>query len=383
MISTSEMPPHEFPPEATSERSESSRKKPNGEAPKGHAASPYPVTWVSDAVLKLDAQPVLKGLIERGSFVMIYGPSGSGKSFFTADIAQHIATGESWRGRKCPQGLVVYVASEAGASILKRFIGWRDRRACSIARLPLAVLTRGPNLLDDLEVARLCDQLAALQDEAKMPLALTTFDTLSRSIPGGDENSAEDMTMVIRAADILRDRFNSATGYVHHSGKDPDKGARGHSALFAASDLVLRIMDGVATVDKVRDGVAGERFAFTLEPIELGLDADGDPVMTCLLNAADSSSSKPKSRAPISGKNQKVLIGPLRELVAEAGQSMPGTSAIPQGVRAVSFEALVQRALPKFPGTDEWRAKQRITEAVMGMQANGHIGVHGDWLWLI
>lgn len=184
----------------------------------------FPVTWVSDAVLTLDSRPVLKGLIEQGAFVVIYGPSGSGKSFFTADIAQHIATGAAWRGRKSQKALVVYVASEAGSSILKRFVGWRDKRLGETAeRIPLAIITRGPNLLRIADQEKLCEQLAALQQEAGLPIGLVVFDTLSRSMPGGDENSAEDMTMAVNAADYLREKFNVATAYVHHSGKDPDK----------------------------------------------------------------------------------------------------------------------------------------------------------------
>jgi putative DNA primase/helicase len=210
---------------------------------------------------------------------------------------------------------------------------------------------------------------------------MVIFDTLSRSIPGGDENKAEDMTMTVKAADYLRDRFGAATVYVHHSGKDPEKGARGHSALFAAADLVLRVMDGAATVDKVRDGVGGERFPFTLEPIELGLDADGDPVMTCLLNPSDDGSVR--SRPEPKGKNQLVVYGPLKQLITESGRPMPGTSAIPKGARAVTIQDLIQRATPKFAGQPEWRAKQRITEAVMSLQAAGYVGVHNDFIWLI
>ena len=343
----------------------------------------FPVTWVADAELKLDAPPVLKGLIEQGAFVVIYGPSGSGKSFFTADIAQHIAIGNTWRGRKCPPGLVVYVASEAGSSILKRFIGWRDNRLGDpFARIPLAVLTRGPNLLASVEIEKLCEQLSKLQAEAGLPLSLVIFDTLSRSIPGGDENKAEDMTMAVRAADILRDQFKAATAYVHHSGKDPDKGARGHSALFAAADLVLRVMDGCATVEKVRDGVAGERFPFTLEPIELGTDSDGDPVMTCLLNASDTVVMS-KERQP-TGRNQKIVLPALRDYAAEINQRSPGTSVTPKGALTFSMNGAIEKIMPKFGGDDPaFRVREKVKDAMLGLQATGFIGVHGDLVWLL
>ena len=342
----------------------------------------FPVTWVADAELKLDAPPVLKGLIEQGSFVVIYGPSGSGKSFFTADIAQHIAIGAPWRGRKCPPGLVVYVASEAGSSILKRFIGWRDHRLGDpFVRIPLAVLTRGPNLLAPTEIEKLVDQLRALIAEAGVPLALVIFDTLSRSIPGGDENKAEDMTMAIRAADILRDEFKAATAYVHHSGKDPDRGARGHSALFAAADVVLRVMDGCATVEKVRDGVAGERFPFVLEPIELGVDSDGDPVVTCLLNAADTAPQATRKQIVLRGR-AAVGMQALKEALDVSGEVLPGTSTIPAGVKAVTLQAWRERFDLRFgaeAGTPARNAFYRARESLVG---SGLIQISDPWAWL-
>lgn len=345
------------------------------------AEPPFPYDWVALIKLEVGSRPLVKGLIDPGAFVVVYGPSGSGKSFFTADLAQCIATGIPWRGRKVNKGLVVYVASEAGASILKRFVAWRDNRLSEDVddAIPLAILKRGPNLLASVEVEKLLETLRYLVKEAEQPLALVIFDTLSRSMHGGDENTAEDMTMAVNSADRIRDEFNAATVFVHHSGKDPAKGARGHSALFAAADVVLSVENRCATLEKVRDGVTGERFPFELEPVQIGTDADGDPVMTCLLNV---SQDAPRTKALPRGKNQSVIYNPLKEFIAEAGEALPATSAIPGGVRAASIQIFIRRITPKFAGQPEWRVRQRVLEALMGLQANAHIGIHNDWVWL-
>lgn len=348
----------------------------------GGAPPQFPYVWLNEAKLDLTTRAIVKGFIDPGSFTLIYGPSGSGKSFFTADLAQHIAIGASWRGRRVQQRMVVYVASEAGASILKRFVAWRDNRMGDAGEsIPLAILTRGPNLLQPVDVEHLVMQLKEMQAKCGIPIGLVIFDTLSRSIPGGDENTAEDMTMVVRAADILRDELGCSTAYVHHSGKDASKGARGHSALFAAADLVLRVEDGAATVEKVRDGVSGERLPFTLSPIEIGTDADGEPVFTCLLSTSDAPAKKKERPAP-AGKNQKIILKEIQALEPSA-EPAPGTSEIPKGVRLIHFDDLVAKATPRFTGVEPFRVRARIAEALTSLQASGHIAAHKELIWLL
>ena len=341
----------------------------------------FPVVWVDDAELPKAQPAILKGLIDPGAFVIVYGPSGSGKSFFTADIAQNVATGTQWRGRRTHSCLVVYVAAEAGTSILKRFIAWRDNQLGEARpKVPLAILTRGPNLIGDVDREKLIFQLKNLIAQSGLPLGLVIFDTLSRSMHGGDENKAEDMTRVIAAADAIRDDFGAATLFVHHTGKDQTNGPRGHSALFAAADLVILVDNHCGTVQKVRDGVAGERFPFRLEPVTLGEDYEGDPITTCLIQESDQ--GQQAQRKPPTAKNQKIVFIQIQTLVEERGQLMPGTSAIPQGVKAISFEALVERCATKMPGLPLFRVRAKVSDAVSSLQATGHLGVQNDLVWL-
>ncbi len=355
------------------------KRKANGDAQHKPA---FPLTWVDEAQLDLDRKALVKGLLDLGGFALIYGPSASGKSFFTADLAQQIATAQPWRGRKVTPGLVVYIAAEAGRSILQRFIGWRDNRMGEAAeQIPLAVITKGPSVLMKQDQVALAEQLRDLEIQCALPLVLVVFDTLSRSIPGGDENESRDMTEVIGFADYLRETFGTATAFVHHSGKDATRGARGHSALFAAADLVMLIDNHQATVEKCRDGVAGEKFPFALEPIDLGVDEDGDPIMTCLLSHTDESGI-PTKRKPPTGRNQKLILSIALDLVAESGKPAPGTSAIPAGAKTITYTALVERTLPKLPGLEAFTARQRIAAATHSLRDAGFLGLHGDLVWL-
>lgn len=348
-----------------------------------------PHVWLDDARADLNGDYIVKGLLERGKFAVIYGPSGDGKTFFTADLAGHIAAGMPWRGRRVRAGLVLYVAAESGASILRRFFAWRAQHIGEAheGRIPLAILTRGVNLLRAADVLTLISELRAIADKAGMPLALVVFDTLSRSIPGGDENRSEDMTRVIEAADAIRDELGAATAIVHHSGKDAQRGARGHSSLFGAADCVISVVDKVATVEKSRDGMAGEQYPFALDVLELGQDADGDPVTTCIVRPLDHAETRRPAKA-LSGV-AKVALQALTEAIAEKGRDMAGSSSIPRGVRAVEIKHWRERFRlrygtdPEGGDRDREAVKKAFTRAREQLAASEAVSISDPFAWVI
>src|SRR5690606_33873990 len=118
---------------------------------------------------------------------------------------------------------------------------------------------------------------------------------------------------------------------------------------------------------------------FELQVVEVGMDEEGDPVTTCLVNHL--ATTAPKKKAP-AGKNQRLDWDVIREVIAEFGEPVPGTSAIPEGVKAASTESVMTRAAPKFPGIPAWRARDRVSQAMVSLQASGLIGCHGDYVWL-
>ena len=301
-------------------------------------AARFPLVWLEDARAGADLSYSIKGVLAEG-LAVIYGPSGDGKTFFTLDAAAHIAGGIPWRGRRVRRGLVVYVAAEAGASILRRFYAWRERAIgeSSEGRIPLAILTRGVNLLDPVAVTGLLDELRAIATEAGLALALVVFDTLSRSMQGGDENSAADMTDLVAAADRIRDELSAGVVLVHHSGKDTTKGARGHSSLFAAADCVISVVERCATIEKSRDGLQGEKFPFALDVVDLGLDTDGDPLTTCVVRHLDETEPGRRPAPKLSGV-ARLALQALGEAIEAHGRAMPQTSTIPAGVRAVTLD---------------------------------------------
>ena len=320
---------------------------------------PFPRINFDDLGIDHHVDYLLKGILERGTNATIYGPSGDGKTFFCIDMVLHIACGIPWRGRRVQQALVVYVASEAGASIARRFVAWREQRKGDAAGpTPMVVLTQGPNLMNQVDVQRLMMDLKDISEEWSMPIGLVVFDTLSRSIAGGDENISKDMTLVTAAADRIRNELGAATLFVHHSGKDQSKGQRGTSSLPAANDMIICVVERVATVEKARDGIEGGRFAFDLRIVDLGADQDGEPITTCIVIPTDSGSVQAKAKGRALSTSAQVVLDALRIAIDSHGDRMPETSALPKGVRAVRLEHwqdayAVMRPLPKDLSTPE------------------------------
>ena len=101
-------------------------------------------------------------------------------------------------------------------------------------------------------------------------------------MPGGNENLPETMTMLVGVLDRLR----AATG-AHvacpHTGKDTDRGMRGHSSLLGAVDLTVEIRERTIRVADARECAAGDVWGFDLETVEIGIDDDGHPTRSCVV----------------------------------------------------------------------------------------------------
>lgn len=359
-----------------------SRKDRDSQAMQKNAPSRFPSVFLDDAEVELDLNPIVKGLLNLGDSGMVYGPSGCGKSFMAIKLSVHVAAGIDWFGKRVNQASVVYIAAEAGKSILRRFAACRDEQLGEAreGRIPLKIITRSANLLDDVEAAELMAALHLIAEEIGSPLGLIVIDTVSRMIPGGDENSAQDMTKVVQFTERIRDELGAATLVVHHSGKDASKGARGSNSLYSAMDCVIYIQDGMATVVKTRDGPSGETFPFKLRVIDLGPDADGDPVTTCVVEPEASERAVRDVRL---SDSEKIAFAALKEAIQASGEAMPETSAIPAGVRAVKAENWRSTFYRLYlEDASQEAAKKAFSRAKTKLLAQKIAGASDPWVWL-
>lgn len=215
------------------------------------AALPPP-TWLIDGILPAEA------------FAVLFGESGAGKSFMALDMALSVSQGMTWGDRSTAAGGVVYVAGEGVQGLLKRAKAWMIARGLGNDPTLLehiGLVDTAPNLRDPNDTTSIGELIQASADTLGAPVSLIIFDTLARCIVGGDENSAQDMGVLVNSVDQLRRQFNATTVLVHHTGKGDTRSMRGSSALKGASDVVLRLEKAEAGVqlfaDKLKDSEDG------------------------------------------------------------------------------------------------------------------------------
>lgn len=302
---------------------------------------------------------VLRVIPGRG-LVVLWGASGSGKTFAALDMAGAIVRGLAWAGRRTRRGAVAYVAAEG--HLRDRLDAYLRQNGLAASDLDgLRVLDSAVDLLDP--AADVQSLIAALREVATDAggLAMVIIDTLNRVMPGGDENSSDDMGMVIAAAKFIERELDCVVLFVHHSGKDETKGSRGHSSLKAATDAEISVRRGgdirTVTAEKVRDGADGEvLMTFRLLPVDLGpmieTDPDADPDerrTSCIVEPVDSPANR--GSAVRLTPTEKIALRVLRDLCDRTEDRTESTSLHPAGKPRVAV--------------DDWRERFRKERGVV------------------
>lgn len=234
----------------------------------------------ADRALTHNAEPLIVGLLDCGAMSVVYGESNSGKSFTEMDKDFHIAAGLPWAGRKVKQGAVVWVAAEGGNGVYKRLAALRlhyKQPSVPFFVIPCPVDLRHT----DADLKPMVDLIRKIEADSRQKVVKVTIDTLSRVMAGGDENSNVDMGILVHHFDHIRSSTMSHLAVIHHSGKDKARGARGHTALRAATDTEIEVDNKVMTATKQRDLEGGAALRFRLTPIRIGVDMRGNEVTSC------------------------------------------------------------------------------------------------------
>lgn len=260
----------------------------------------FPLVGVGDMAPSLETFDFVEDLLTEGGASIVYGPSNCGKTFWSMDLAAHVATGTLYRGDKeVEQGAVVYIALEGEGGARNRIAAMKQS-GLILSTTPLYLCFSSVSLLDPGDPTTLCQTVQSVNEPVKM----VVIDTLSRAMAGGDENGVADMTRAVAAIDLIRSETGAHVLTVHHCGKDEARGARGHSSLRAAVDTEIEVSRPTDSdvsnvrITKQRDLPAGEPMPFTLSPVGLGVNQRGAVVSSCTVHHEDVSMAPSKGRKP-------------------------------------------------------------------------------------
>lgn len=175
--------------------------------------------------------PLIEDVLYRETIAVIAGKFGTYKSFLGVAMACSLATGKPWLRWNVPAAVpVLYIAAEGATGIQGRVDAWESvhgQVSDNLFVLPIAA--RVNNSVDTKELREIVQEHA---------VQVVFWDTLHRSAPGLEENSATDMGVVVETLSLLREQTGVTSVLMHHTGHGGER-ARGSSAIEDDADTAF------------------------------------------------------------------------------------------------------------------------------------------------
>ncbi|HEN9586919.1 TPA: AAA family ATPase [Acinetobacter baumannii] len=240
--------------------------------------------FLTSADLKKLSPPtwLIKNVIPETGFGIIYGKSGTYKSFLTIDLLAHIANGRAWFGNNTKQKPVIYIPLEGKSGISKRIEAWKIHNHSNDQ---IISIFENINFKDKNNIEYLIEKIK----DAGLDGGVICIDTLAQAGGDMDENSSKDMGNMIKTFQYIQQELGGIVLVVHHTGKDESKGMRGHSSLYASLDFALECtahgnLSAQFKIAKSKDSESDKGYTFKMSVINLGYDEDGELITSLAVN---------------------------------------------------------------------------------------------------
>lgn len=315
------------------------------------------------AVLKTNGW-LIKGVIPRAELVVGFGAPGSGKTFAFLDMAMAIALDKGeWFQNKVVPGRVIYLCAESPYGFKNRLLAYAQNANLPLGDIiNLGIIEDAPNFLQPDDAKAIAVQIGKAD--------VIVIDTLSRTMIGGDENTAKDMGQIVSQCKQLHALTGATIILIHHSGKQVENGARGSSVLLGAADAEIRIeqlgIDHTITITKQKDGEAGKSWGFTLKQIVIGEDDDGDEITSCVVE---------QSSVIITKKTKKEKLGGVQKIIMDALEKMPENPVMVDDLLALSMANM------PFDSTKKDERRKRFFHSLETLQENGLVSLTNNFVY--
>jgi len=259
--------------------------------------------WVSFNTLADDTTPtdwLIQDMVGSDYTWMLYGFTGSYKSFLALELGQCIARGIPWRDRPTKQGVVFYVAGEGYKGIRKRAAAYNNKHGKDESN-NFYVSELGSNLFDKERLAELVASIKQMMGDKKAKLII--IDTLHANTAGANEDSSTDWGIIAGNIETELKPIADSVCFVHHTGKDPEKGDRGTSSRMAGVDgaFMLKRAEGsdiaIMTAKKIKDGEVDWKLGFKALKVEVSehLNFKGENETSLVLEETEITVTEEKS----------------------------------------------------------------------------------------
>jgi len=258
---------------------------------------------------------IVTGRLIQNSLACLYSPPEVGKTTSMVDLGCCIATGRPWLGAATTKGPVVYVAAEGADTIQLKVGAWKRTHGYPLDEpIYFCTIPTAVNLLDAGDTTAFIESIR----KRSLTPSLVVFDTVARSMPGGDENSARDMGLLVANADRVRRAFDATVVCVHHTDKQ-EKGERGSGALRGACDTMMQLMQ---TDDQLRLFCTKQKDAVRFPPVDVQMVPSGGG---CVMRLA---SDAPRLTG-LSDTQQKVLHALRTSFTDDGATTSEWQAAVP------------------------------------------------------
>lgn len=223
-----------------------------------------------------DPEWLVSGLVIEQALGFIYGPPGCLKTFIALSMGLSFAVGmPDWWGRKIErQGAVVYISSEGQSDLKFRIQAWEQKNKVLADDSPFFLIRQTINFMNPEDIGKLLATVQAIATLTGVDVAAVFVDTVSRTLPGADENLQKDMTLFVAACDAVRQRFRATVIGVHHTSRGGNM--RGSTVFPGAGDFLVEVnreegaMHGSIKATKIKAAEDGWEQPFKVEQIEIG-----------------------------------------------------------------------------------------------------------------
>jgi AAA domain len=286
----------------------------------GDEAQPIKILTLDEFVQRPSLSSQVRGIVPKGALVVVFGPPKGGKTFSVCDLTMHAAHGLDWHGCAIPRRMrVVYLCGEGVNGLRVRLKAWQEHHDNIEETGEFHILPQALSLPD--RTLSLVETLRAINPD------IVVTDTLNAYFGGGDENSTHDMTTWCGSIRYLRDCLDCSVIVIHHTGHGDSGRERGSIVLRATADVLIQV---------AKDEGAGELVGFQvitardLEPMESPialklarhetewLDEDGQPLVSCVVLAADQPVTLPGRGGRRLGEAQAMVLQAAQELARAA-----------------------------------------------------------------